>query len=107
MDTKKYLSFSGLSIFYSNIKEWMNSHFVENNITINGKQLNSNIALSASDVGADASGSASTALADAKAYTDEKIANLDNSAPDSSFTTETWTFTLVDGTTVSKQMVVE
>lgn len=54
--------------------------------TVNGKALSSNITLSASDVGADPSGTAITkadaALASAKSYTDTKVANLVNSAPE-------------------------
>jgi hypothetical protein len=50
--------------------------------TVNGKALSSNITLTAANVGADASGSASQALTDAKSYTDSKIADLVNSAPE-------------------------
>lgn len=53
---------------------------------VNGKALTEDITLSASDVGADASGTATTkaneALASAKAYADEKVADLVDSAPD-------------------------
>lgn len=49
--------------------------------TVNGKALSADITLSADDIGADISGSADTALTSAKAYTDEAIADLINSAP--------------------------
>lgn len=47
--------------------------------SVNGKT--GAVSLSASDVGADASGAANTALTNAKAYTNEKISALINSAP--------------------------
>lgn len=54
--------------------------------TINGKALANNITLSASDVNADPVGTAQTkadaALSSAKSYTDTKIADLVDSAPD-------------------------
>ena len=50
--------------------------------TINGKVLSNNITLSAADVSADASGSASIAEANAKSYTDTKISQLVNGAPE-------------------------
>lgn len=112
--------------------------------------------LTATDIGADAAGAAEDALTDAKLYTDIKIADIVNSAPETLDTlgelatafqenedvvdvlnqaittkysannpppypvtsvdgktgavvlsSETWTFTLADGTTVTKNVVIK
>lgn len=55
---------------------------VNNTITINGKPLTANITLTATDVNADEAGAANTALTDAKSYTDTKIAELFDTAPE-------------------------
>ena len=158
MYDKPYLSFNGLSTFYSNFKEWINTNFVNSSITVNNKRLNQNISLDYNDVNADMSGSATNALNEANKYTDTQIANLVDSAPDTLNTlgklsiafqenddvidildeaitnkaekadltshisnaenphnvtasqlgllTEVWTFTLNDGTAITKEVVV-
>ena len=50
--------------------------------TINNKALTSDITLSYEDVEADPEGSATNALSEAKSYTDTKIADLINGAPE-------------------------
>lgn len=61
-------------------KSEVDSKFVSQERTINGKALSSNITLSASDVGADSSGSAAIAEQNAKDYTDSLATNYATAA---------------------------
>lgn len=74
MGDKKYLSLVGLSIFFSKLKEWLDSMFVKKSTTINEKELSSDINLTPSDIG---------------------------------LSSEIWTFTLEDGSTVIKEVVIK
>lgn len=53
-----------------------------NGVELSGNKTTSDLGITAESIGADAAGSASTALSDAKDYTDAKIADLIDGAPE-------------------------
>lgn len=62
--------------------EQLNNKPRVNGVELIGDKSTSDLGITAESIGADLSGSASVALSDAKGYTDEKIANLINGAPE-------------------------
>ena len=68
------------------------------------------VQLNASNVGADASGAAATAESNAKAHTNTHINNTSNphgvTASQIGLSSETWTFTLTNGSTVTKKVAI-
>lgn len=89
--TKTYVSYSKLSLFLSKLKTIF-SDINHTHTVVDIENLQDTFDTMQSDMDA----------------LEQTVADLEeNMNPESSFSVETWTFTLVDGATVSKQVVVK